>query len=434
MPPFKPITPIRINQENQKYNNSITNTSNNVSNNPPTNSITNTITHSISHSIKTVNTPPSSNISKEAYFISEDKIPYVIKITASLNQSLIIIEAFNREEITLFTYYKVYNKDDLSKIYNTFNSFSSIKEIFESFCSVINKKKVVIKKQNEKNKEFLVLVFGFFTISGDEHELEFKLSKKQNDVNEIHQKLWEHFSLLQKKIKRLKSENSSCEKRLNKIENSINSINDNISSVDENEDFLLVKNKLSLCDKIIDSKIIPNKEKYKFLEESYKKLVNNLNFKKLKFTLLYNASINGDSSKNFHEFCDNKNNIFCLIKTNKNKIIGGFSETGWKSSENEIKDKNAFLFSLTNEKIYALKKSINENKSIIYNSKFGAIFASLYGASLIVYDNAFKNGGSCCSKDVCLFDDYDSDYDINDGEAKFGIKEIECFQIDYDNN
>ena len=418
--PISPIHPIIENHESPKFVN------------PATTTLINCPTNSIISPIINVNPLPPPYISKEAYFSSEDKIPYVIKITASFNQSTITIEAFNREEITLFTYFRIYTREDLSTIYSTFNSFETIKDIFDSFCSVINKKKVVIKKQNEMNKDFLELVFGFFTISGDEHELEFKLNKKQNDINEIHQKLWEHFSLLQKKIKRLKSEDSVCEQKLNKIEKTISTINDKISSLNENEEFLLVKNKLSLCDKIIDSKIIPNKEKYAFLEESYRNLVNDINCEKLKFTLIYCASINGDSSKKFHEFCDNKKNILCLIKTNKNKIIGGFSEIGWRTSEYETKDRKAFLFSLTEEKIYPFKYPLNNDKSLINNPKYGAFFASLGGASLAVLDNAFKNGGTCCTKDVCLFDGYDKNYDINDGEAKFGIKEIECFQIDGD--
>ena len=429
MSPIKPINPIRIyheNQETPKFMNPTINSPINSSSNSPTNSSKN--------SIITENIPPTPDIFKETYFISEDKIPYNIKITASFNQNSIIIEAFNREEITLFNYYNVYTKKDLSKIYNIFNSFATIKDIFESFCSVVNKKKVIIKKQNQINKEFLEIVIGFFTISGDEHELVFKLKRKQIDFNEIHQKLWERFTLLQKKIKRLKSENSNYEQRLNKIEKNINSINDNISSLDENKDFLSVKNNLSLCDKIINSKIIKNKEKYTFLEKSYKKLVNNLNCEKLKFNLIYRASVNGDSSKNFHKFCDNKKNILCLIKTNKNKIIGGFSEIGWRLSKNIIKDKNTFLFSLSKEKLYPFKNSLNDNISIIYKPKSWGFLASSFGASLVVYDNAFKNGGACCSKDVCLFDGYDKDYDINDGENNFGINEIECFQIDCDNN
>ena len=92
------------------------------------------------------------------------------------------------------------------------------------------------------------------------------------------------------------------------------------------------------------------------------------------------------------------------------------------------------MFSLSKEKLYPFKNSLNDNISIIYKPKSWGFLASSFGASLVVYDNAFKNGGACCSKDVCLFDGYDKDYDINDGENNFGINEIECFQIDCDNN
>lgn len=56
----------------------------------------------------------------------------------------------------------------------------------------------------------------------------------------------------------------------------------------------------------------------------------------------------------FHKICDNKKNVLVLAKTQYGKVIGGYTSHGFKVGNNYIADKKkqAFLFSVTNNKKY----------------------------------------------------------------------------------
>ena len=58
-------------------------------------------------------------------------------------------------------------------------------------------------------------------------------------------------------------------------------------------------------------------------------------FKKtpVNFTLLYRASENDFSALKFHEKCDNIPNTMLLVRTEFDKVIGGFTPLAWNSSK-----------------------------------------------------------------------------------------------------
>ena len=85
-------------------------------------------------------------------------------------------------------------------------------------------------------------------------------------------------------------------------------------------------------------------------------------------------SQNGSSSNDFHNYCDNKGPTLTIIKTNKNKLFGGFISLSWDSkSENKIDENNeTFLYSLDLMKKYDL---INHSKeAIACNKSYGPYF------------------------------------------------------------
>ena len=96
-----------------------------------------------------------------------------------------------------------------------------------------------------------------------------------------------------------------------------------------------------------------------WLEQKLKKYIN--------LELIFKTSENGFTSKDFHDYCDNKGPTLLLIKTTKDQIFGGFTPLNWGYDHNdEIIDKLGltFLFSLTNNKIYDI---INKEKEAIRN-------------------------------------------------------------------
>ena len=94
----------------------------------------------------------------------------------------------------------------------------------------------------------------------------------------------------------------------------------------------------------------------------------------MKFERIFLMSQNGSSSKDFHNYCDNKGPTLTIIKTNKNKLFGGFTSLSWDSkSENKIDENNeTFLYSLDLMKKYDL---INHSKeAIVCNKSYGPYF------------------------------------------------------------
>ena len=96
----------------------------------------------------------------------------------------------------------------------------------------------------------------------------------------------------------------------------------------------------------------------------------------VKFEKIFTMSINGDSSKDFHNFCDNKGPTLTIIKTTKNKIFGGFTPLNWENrGGNKYDEKNqTFIFSLNLMKKYDMID--NERETIYCAGEYGPIFGS----------------------------------------------------------
>ncbi|CDW73285.1 UNKNOWN [Stylonychia lemnae] len=65
--------------------------------------------------------------------------------------------------------------------------------------------------------------------------------------------------------------------------------------------------------------------------------------------LCYRASVNGWSTQNFHSACDFKGPTLSIIKSSTGKVAGGYTSQSWKSVNNYVVDKEAFLFSADNQ-------------------------------------------------------------------------------------
>ena len=137
--------------------------------------------------------------------------------------------------------------------------------------------------------------------------------------------------------------------------------------------------------------------------------------------LLYKASSDSDSAKEFHKKCDNAKSTIVLIETDKGKRFGGYTSVNWKGKCLKKKDRDSFIFSLDKMKIY---ENIKGERAIGCYPKFGPIFL---GCQIRIYDNAFKNGGSTFKKGLNF--NTDEDYVLSGGERLFKIKEIEVYEV-----
>ena len=102
--------------------------------------------------------------------------------------------------------------------------------------------------------------------------------------------------------------------------------------------------------------------------------------------VIYRASENDFSVKRFHQNCDGEKNTLTLVKTEFNKIIGGYTPIPWNSTTNTMHPdlrKESFLFSVSLKE----KMILFQPQTAIFNSsEFGPTFGS--GADLAICHNA----------------------------------------------
>ena len=115
--------------------------------------------------------------------------------------------------------------------------------------------------------------------------------------------------------------------------------------------------KTVLNENIMDSLIVSKMEDINLLKKWVSPNQN------MKFELIYRATRDGDTVKDFHRMCDNKSPTLCIFKTPKNYIFGGYTNVLFNNPNNKelkVKDATAFVFSL-NSKAKHITKDLNES-------------------------------------------------------------------------
>ena len=140
------------------------------------------------------------------------------------------------------------------------------------------------------------------------------------------------------------------------------------------------------------------------------------------FFLIYRASEDGDSAKKFHEKCDNHEMTLILVETTKGARFGGFTTKTWDGNCVKKIDNDAFVFSIDKNKTYDVYKN---DFAIGAYPKFGPVF---FGCQIRIYDEFFKKGGTTCHRGL----NYNTkmDYELNNGEQSFIVKEIEVYDVE----
>jgi hypothetical protein len=144
--------------------------------------------------------------------------------------------------------------------------------------------------------------------------------------------------------------------------------------------------------------------------------------KGVKFNLVYKAFDVGDKAETFHKKCDKLNMSLVLIETDNDVRFGGFTTKSWEGNNIKKKDNNAFVFNLDTNSIFDV---IKNEPAIGCYPKFGPVF---FGCQIRIYDEFFTKGGTTCHKGL----NYKTkkDYELNNGEQKYLIKDIEIYDIE----
>ena len=145
------------------------------------------------------------------------------------------------------------------------------------------------------------------------------------------------------------------------------------------------------------------------------------------FNLLYRASRDGADANSYHKMCDGKSNTVSVVQTVKGNKFGGYTETQIESGSVGYKDPNCFVFSLNKQKIY---ENLNKNGTVIrhYNG-YGPYFVG----GFITFDSQFYSNNNNYVYDSAsssnFFANNEKEYEINNGEQFYAIRELEVFEI-----
>lgn len=94
--------------------------------------------------------------------------------------------------------------------------------------------------------------------------------------------------------------------------------------------------------------------------------------------LVYRATRDGFSAKDFHLKCDGMPNTLTIIKSTAGNIFGGFTKKPWNSTDKWVDDKYAYIFSLINNDEIPFKRvnSYLGKRAIFCDSSLGPCFGS----------------------------------------------------------
>ena len=376
------------------------------------------------------------------------------KIIKSLNSS--------KDKISIKLYMRGADKSFYSKEY-TYEGILKESPIFaieknlEGIDRLINEsinnlgENISLSEENKENKINLII-----PIKINSKVKEIKLELEKSDLSEE-----ESLSLLVENLNEVLVERRKVlgEKSLDEIANEKLGFNKNELSTkikelekkaDENNKLFdnFVKSNLYL---LSNSKIINKEDDAEFIYKKLKQIdgqimrmtnKENKNFKGKEndflFKLVYRGTRDGDSAKEFHKRCDKIGQNITFVKTDKDKIFGGFTKCNWEIPEKYLKemeedtesgiqkkDKYSFCFTLGSEKNIYEHCEDDEKEAIFCSPKFGPTFCSNIFA---INNKFFKNGGYSTKKETSKFDGQSNDYELT-GEKDFKIKELEVYEI-----
>lgn len=409
------------------------------------------------------------------YIITKDNTPIGIYI-AKLKDNVLVRSISYELKLTS----KNFKIDTLS--------FSSIDDLYLFIKNLLEEKKVTIKEISDKMMKVIL------AINNKKFEISLKKSKETNSsvINEIFNKystLQENINTFNRKSQRLKenvkfNENNNMNDvmdnesdktdKINNIKKGgekklISSLNDQSSlsksqrlkstkNMDESpkkKDESQNKNEKSPKDNKKGEQSEENNTKdHKYMEQfdeeqlfrtqedriifrngisngiikkyaEIKKVIQHIELKlnsKVRFYMLYKASEVGDRAKTFHEKCDNYDMTLVIIETKEGLRFGGFTTELWNGNCVHKRDQKAFVFSLDKDKTYDI---VGHDPAIGCYPKYGPIF---FGCQIRIYDFFFTKNSITCEKGLCF--QTTEDYELNNGEKSFVVKDIEVYALE----
>ena len=339
---------------------------------------------------------------------------YLIKLgKLNKSQKLVFIVQQN-DSLKNYIYQSEFALEDLQQLNKLFRIFDSIDEAYKDISGI----KIIEEESNNIN-----INLNLTSLSSKTEDICIKIKKNYLNNEKTNEIIFEELYKINSELKEEKLKNENLKKIIDELKIQVKELLDWKNDQLKNKEMALDKdNNIKMA---IDSKIIKTKEEIELLS----KRLTPKNFNKdgkVSFKLLYRASRDGDTPKDYHYKCDGKKNTLCVIQTPKGCKFGGYTEITINSTIGNFIDPNAFVFSLNNNKIY---ENLRKGKIAGAHCKdWGPIFRgdafSVWNKNFLSYDKHTLG-----IKSQSHFGVMNEDYEINNGEKYFGIEELEVFQI-----
>ena len=397
----------------------------------------------------------------KAYEIElDDQTKYHIKIGVSKYKQL---KLQVREQSEFQTIYQAkFKYEELLEIDRFFGVFETMEAIVDEIDNLFVRNKVTISNDINNNLYMDLTI----SINNKERKIHLKLIRKGTEQTEALNNLVKLVSAQTKKLDNLQNENDELKKEIGKLQGKIKTMGgedeeneDEESEEEEEKSKKKKKKKKKKVKKIEESEEDDDDEdnkKMKKKEENigefiYEEFLDNTSIIKekkeidlvldkvriifhksyknfLNLKLLYSAWKDGDSAEVFHSLCDGIAPLIVLIKTTKNVIFGGYTEAPYSFTKKRTgnKDDNAFIFSINKMKTYDVEKGTNATCSF---RDYGPVFYGYEYCNIYLFGDFFNDEGNVAKKG----DRYNTteDFEINNGEQKFLVKELEVYQVYY---
>ena len=367
---------------------------------------------------------PKESIS-EYFEIKQDDNNY--KLNIKIIKQDIILNIL--DEKSLMREYEIkLTLNEIKQIHKIFLVLSSCKEFIDFIKVLIKNQKLSIKKSIESQITIEFTVDYLYK----QYLIKIDLLQKAINFELIALDLYKKISILNKSFKNLennykfiKEENQAIKKENMNIKDRIKNLEDIILSLKQEKIKINNKTEKISLPISINSAIMEKNEFLMIYSEI--KLKMNKEIKEIK--KLYQATRDGDEPFIFHEKCDNIANTLVLYKSAGNRRFGGFTSECWTSKGETKLDKNSFLFSLDQKKIYPPK---NKNYyEIVCNQNEGPSFSRNIFYCIQIRENPLKTK-SLFTYEAEHKENFNGEINALSEDGKFnGIysKEYEVFQI-----
>jgi len=358
--------------------------------------------------------------------IESDKIKKIeVKILKKITN--IIFEAKYKNSNESIIYYSKQTLEEI-KMNKYFLMFDNLDEIYEEILNLIKNNKVCTIEENNQ------LIIKIPLSNTKIKEIKIILNKREKSdkekIDDLYSIINNMKSYYNKKIDELTNITQTQNNKINELTNMNQQQNNKINELNNK-----IENLKDIINKLKNTKNPKNENMQSIFNDSLilnknNNYISNLNKwinqreGQFRTQLLFRKSINGNSFDEFHRLCDNQGKTLVLIQTENNLILGGYTTKDWDKSGNWYKDDKSFLFSLTNKKIFPIKKNYD---AIRGSKELGPWFAYI----------GFRDGGrNDLTQGIFYYTKGDESYEnyneIIPNDKKntyFDAKEIEIYKI-----